>query len=147
MKRLDLGSKIQKYAGKLSSSSRKEKSTISKKDYMDEPLPLSQQRSQNNRGNRIFFYKPGCNVCPKMHWAVDRANERLRHGREIEKIDITRPSPEKKFIQPEGTPALYMGGILVTGATTTAGAVGLLKGFLQDEFLFPMPSIENTPEM
>lgn len=96
-------------------------------------LKLHQQRTQVNTGVRVFFYRPGCNVCPLWATAIMDVNTKLPRGKQISMVDVTSTDPRIKWLDPDGTPQVYLDGVVIKGATSTTGQLGYLKGFLKDE--------------
>lgn len=99
----------------------------------DVGITLEQQRTQINTGVRIFFYRPGCDVCPLWTTAINEVNQKLPRGRQISMIDITSTDPRINWLDPDGTPQVYIDGVVIKGATSATGQIGFLKGFLEDE--------------
>lgn len=104
-------------------------------DFNEHGMNVEDLRTQINTGVRCLFIKHGCSICPKFTKAVTDVNLKLRRGEAISIVDIQRADPLIKYLDPSGTPELYLDGIVVSGATTKPGAQGFLEGFLEDALL------------
>jgi len=119
--------------GIKSKTDRSKKAKYNGKTAEEAGLDLHQQRTQINTGVRVFFYRPGCNVCPLWATAINDVNSKLPRGKQISMVDITSTDPRIRWLDPDGTPQVYLDGVVIKGATSAAGQLGYLKGFLQDE--------------
>lgn len=130
----DMRKKIK--GGMKAESSRSKKAKYNDTTAEEAGLTLEQQRTQINTGVRVLFYRPGCDVCPLWITAVEEANMKLPRGKQISMVDITSTDPRINWLDPDGTPQIYLDGVVVKGATSAAGQLGFLKGFLKDELQF-----------
>lgn len=140
---MELGGLTQKLKGGKSSTRHPVKvkaggTLYSPEDFQD----LQIEQTQINTGVRLFFYRIGCNVCPRWEKAVREVNPRLPRGENITRVDIESQHPAIEWLQPEGTPQIYVDGISVKGATTSAGALGFLKGLLEDSIQYGIDRVE-----
>lgn len=119
--------------GIKSKTSRSKKAKYNDMTAREAGLDISQQRTMVNTGVRLMFYRPGCDVCPMWASAIQDVNLKLPRGNQISYVDVTSTDPRINWLDPGGTPQVYIDGVVIKGATSTTGQLGYLKGFLQDE--------------
>jgi len=127
----DMRKKIK--GGIKSATGRSKKARYNGNTAEEAGLEMHEMRTQVNNGVRVFFYRPGCNVCPLWATAIEDVNQKLPRGQQISMVDITSTDPRINWLDPGGTPQVYLDGVVIKGATSATGQLGYLKGFLEDE--------------
>lgn len=85
--------------------------------------------------HELGWYATKCNHCPVYYNVVSDINMRLPPRKEIKIVEANSNHSLAERIDPEGTPYLYIDGMVKMGALKEAGVRGWLKGLLEDEFI------------
>lgn len=105
-------------------------------DFEEQEMSLDKVRTPVNTSVRVMFFKPGCQICPKWIHPITKINQVIPNRKRISIIDVNSYDPRLKWLQPGGTPQVFLDGLVIQGATTQGSSLAFLKEFLKDEIKY-----------